>query len=70
MRKRSFRICRVGSIGTALDLKSDIPKGYQGSNPAMCLSSSGGMEDTLVLGTSAVRRESSSLSGSIVQCEF
>lgn len=30
----SLLFCRVASIGTGSDLKSDIPQGYGGSNPS------------------------------------
>lgn len=32
-----FKICSVGSIGTAVDLKSTIPKGYLSSNLRHCV---------------------------------
>ena len=47
MRERSFRICRVGSIGTASVLKIDIPKGYLGSNPRLCVCSDSSMVEHL-----------------------
>ena len=37
MMGRRYFLCRVGSTGTASVLKTDIPKGYQGSNPWLCV---------------------------------
>ena len=57
MRERSSRICRVGSTGTASVLKTDIPKGYLGSNPRLCVRSVSSMVEHLTF-NQAVRGSS------------
>ena len=37
MMGRRYFLCRVGGADTASVLKTDIPKGYQGSNPWLCV---------------------------------